>query len=106
MDYYVEDAMDVIKNLKNNPYGVKDSYHSIDRARLRDVDLNVVTRYIAQGFLVGIEKSLNENGIFRLLYEHTKFFDLAIVINILDEDEVLIMTVVEKRINGRRHYGN
>ena len=27
------------------------------------------------------------------------FFDLAIVINILDEDEVLIMTVVEKRIN-------
>ena len=29
MDYDIEDAFNVLKNLKNNPYGIKDSPHSI-----------------------------------------------------------------------------
>ena len=27
MDYYVEDTIDLLKNVKNNPYGIKNRYH-------------------------------------------------------------------------------
>jgi hypothetical protein len=106
MNYYVEDAIDVLKNVKNNPYGIKDTPHVFNRSKLRDVDLNCINNYIGQGLLVGIEKSLNERGIFRLLYEHAKSFDLSIVINILNENEILIITIVEKKISRRNHSGN
>ena len=49
---------------------------------------------------------LHENNIFQLLYEHTQTHDLAIVINILNEEEIFIITIVEKKVNRRRHYGN
>jgi len=65
-----------------------------------------VNNYIGHGSLVGIEKSLNENSIFQLLYEHTETHDLAIVINILSEEEIVIITIIGKKINKRCHYGN
>ena len=102
----MEDAIDVLKNVKDNSYGIKDTYHVLNRSKLRDIDLNSVNNYIGKGLLVGIEKSLNENGIFRLLYEHTRFFDLSIVINILNENEILIITLIEKKVNRRNHGGN
>lgn len=80
MDYYVEDTSNVLENVKHNPYGIKDSGHALDRAQKRGVDLNVVNGYLCDGFLVGIEKSLNESTVFQLLYEHSRNDDLCIVI--------------------------
>ena len=42
MDYDIEDALNVLKNLKDNPYGIKDSPHSIIRSRDRFVDLDLI----------------------------------------------------------------
>ena len=42
MDYDIEDALNVLKNLKNNPYGIKDSHHSIIRTRDRSVNLELI----------------------------------------------------------------
>ncbi|MBQ2653748.1 MAG: hypothetical protein IJF83_09330 [Methanobrevibacter sp.] len=83
--------------MKNNPYGIKCSFHGINRAKKRGIDLNVVNEYIFKGKLVGIEKSFNEIGIFQLLFEHTKKYDLAIVIKYW-------ITVIEKSVNKRKHY--
>lgn len=30
MDYFVEDAIVVLDNVKRNPYGIKDSFHEVD----------------------------------------------------------------------------
>ena len=106
MDYYVKDAIDVLDNVNRNPYGIKDSFHEVNRAKSRDIDLNEVNSYICTGKLVGVEKSLNENSIFQLLYEHTDTHDLAIVINILNDEEIVIITIIGKKINKRCHYGN
>ena len=40
MDYYVEDTIDTLKNIKNNPYGINDKYHALQRAQKRSIDLN------------------------------------------------------------------
>lgn len=81
MEYFVEDTINVLKNIKENPYGIKDTYHALERAKKRSIDINTVNNCLYNGFLVGIEKSYNENSIFQLLYMHTKKDDLAIVIN-------------------------
>ena len=98
MDYYVKDVIDVLDNVNRNPYGIKDSFHEVNRAKLRDINLNDVNNYIGHGSLVGIEKSLNENSIFQLLYEHTETHDLAIVINILSEEEIVIISIIGKKL--------
>ena len=104
MEYYVEDTIDILKNIAKNPYGIKDTYHSLQRANKRSVDLNDVIKYLCNGLLVGIEKSLNENSIFQLLYHHKQKDDLAIVINILNSNEIEIITLIEKNANRRNHY--
>ena len=37
MDYYVEDTIDLLKNVKNNPYGIKNRYHALERAQKRSI---------------------------------------------------------------------
>lgn len=105
MDYFVEDAVETLKNIKSNPYGIKDTYHALKRAQKRNIDLNLVNNKLCQESLVGIEKSLNETSIFQLLYEYSRFEDLCIVINILNEEEIELITLIKKNINKRRHYG-
>ena len=104
MDYYVEDTIDTLKNIKNNPYGINDKYHALQRAQKRNIDLNTVNTKICNEKLVGIEKSLNETSIFQLLYEYDKKEDLCIVINILNEEEIDIITLIKKDAYRRRHY--
>ncbi len=104
MEYYVEDAIDTLKNVKNNPYGIKDRHHALIRAQKRSIDLNIVNINLCTGLLVGIEKSLNETSIFQLLYEYTSKEDLCIVINILNEEEIDVITLIKKDVNKRRHY--
>lgn len=95
-----------MNNVRNNPYGIKDTYHALKRAQKRDINLNTVNINLNNGLLVGIEKSLNETNIFQLLYEYTKKEDLCIIINILNTEEIEIITLIKKDINKRRHYGN
>lgn len=56
MDYYVDDVVEILKYVKINPYGIKDTYHERNRANLRDVNLNDINSHVCQGRLVGIEK--------------------------------------------------
>lgn len=95
MDYYVEDIVRTLSKVKNNPYGIKDTPHSFERAQKRNVDLNLVNSSICNSSLVGIVKSFNENSIFELLYEHDKKEDLSIII-ILNEEEIDIITIIKK----------
>ena len=104
MDYYVEEAIDILKNVRDNPYGIKDTYHALYRARKRSIDLNDVTRSLNEGLLVGVEKSLNETSIFQLLYEYNTKEDLCIVMNILNKKEIELITLIKKDTNRRRHY--
>ena len=67
MDYYVEDTINTLNNVKNNPYGIKDGYHALERAQKRSIDLNIVNTKICTGSLVGIEKSLNETSILQFV---------------------------------------
>lgn len=98
--------MKVLENVKNNPYGIKDSYHSIERSRDRFVNLNIIYNKINNEIPVGIEKEKNSSSTFLLLYEYTDKKDLAIGIDILDEDEIRILTVIDKSANRRKHYGD
>ena len=101
---YVEDTIATLENVKNNSYGIKDKYRALQRAQKRSIDLNTVNTKICNEKLVGIEKSLNETSIFQLLYEYDKKEDLCIVINILNEEEIDIITLIKKNANRRRHY--
>ena len=103
MDYDIEDALVVLKNLKNNPYGIKDSHHSVIRSRDRSVNLELIYKKINGEKPVGIEKEANASSRFLLIYEYTKFRDLAIGIDILDKDEIRILTVIDKSIGRRKH---
>ena len=40
---------------------------------------------------------------FELLYEYSKFSDLSIVINIWDEEDIEVVTVIEKESSRRKH---
>ncbi len=55
---------------------------------------------------MGIEKEKNSSSRFLLLYEYNEKKDLAIGIDILDENEIKILTVIDKSTNRRKHYGN
>ena len=78
----------------------------MERAQKRSIDFNVVDINLNGGLLVEIEKSLNESSIFQLLYEYNSKNDLCVVINILNENEIELITLIEKNVNKRRHYEN
>jgi hypothetical protein len=103
LDFNIEDALDVLNNIKDNPYGIRDSHHSIIRSRDRFVNLNLIYEKLYQEKPVAIEKEANSSSRFLLIYEYTKFRDLAIVIDILNENEIIVLTVIDKSIERRKH---
>ena len=103
MDYGIDDLMRILKNIKNNPYGIKEAPHAFDRAQKRGIDLNMVTQFLNDGIPVGIQKTFNDSMKFELLYEYSKFSDLSIVINIWDEEDIEVVTVIEKESSRRKH---
>ena len=42
IDYELKDALEVLENLKTNPYGIKDIYHSINRSKDRSINLELI----------------------------------------------------------------
>ena len=89
--------------MKNNPYGIKDKRHVFDRARERGIDVNNITESLCLCIPVGIEKTHNDSSKFSLLYEYTELKDLCIVIDIIDEEEIEVITVIEKSTSRRKH---
>ena len=79
--------------------------HVFDRASERGIDVNYVTESLCARIPVGIEKTHNHSSKFLLLYDYTKFKDLCIVIDILIEEEIEVITIIEKSKERRKHYG-
>lgn len=105
IDYSVKDALNVLENLKNNPYGIKTTDHLIIRCKDRFVNLDTLYGKLSEEKPVGIEKEMNASSRF-LLYKYSDVKDLGIAIDILNEDEILIASVIDKSVNRRRHHGN
>ena len=103
VEYDIEDVIAILKNLKNNPYSIKHVDHFITRSRDRFINLNLIYKKLNQEKPVAIEKEANSSSRFLLIYEFEKFRDLAIVIDILNENEILILTVIDKSIKRRKH---
>ncbi|WP_298501188.1 hypothetical protein [uncultured Methanobrevibacter sp.] len=85
IDYDIDDALNVLYNIKNNPYGIKNTNHSIFRTRDRSINQDLIFKKINEDKPVGIEKDASSSSRFLLIYEYTKFRDLAIAIDILNE---------------------
>ena len=97
--------MKVLNNLKYNHYGIKDRRHVFDRSSQRGIDVNCVNESLCTKIPVGIEKTFNHSSKFLLLYDYTKSKDLCIVIDILNEEEIEVITIVEKSNSRRKHNG-
>lgn len=103
IDYGIDDALNVIKNIRNNPYGIKTTYHCIIRTRDRFVNLDLVYNKLCQEIPVGIEKEAMSSNRFLLIYCYTQYRDLAVAIEILNDNEINILSVIDKSINRRKH---
>ena len=98
--------MEVLENLKTNPYGIKDTYHSISRSKDRSINLELIYEKLCLEKPVAIEKEENASSRFLVTYKYTKSKDLAIGIDILKENEIQILTVIDKSVNRSKHHGN
>ncbi|MBQ2636605.1 MAG: hypothetical protein IJG09_07920 [Methanobrevibacter sp.] len=96
MEYNECDVPEILENVRKNPYGIKDTYHLIIRSGDRFVNLDLIYRKINSEKPVLIQKTVNASNKFLLTYNYTKLKDLAIAIFILDEDEIMILTVIDK----------
>jgi hypothetical protein len=67
MDYGIDDAIRILKNLKNNPYGIKELGHAFEQAQKRGLNLDDVTDSLNRKMPVGIQKTYNESKKFELL---------------------------------------
>lgn len=65
------------------------------------IDVNYITESLCLRIPVGIEKTHNNSSKFSLLYEYTELIDLCI--DIIDEEEIEVITVIEKSTSRRKH---
>lgn len=75
----------------------------IIRSRDRNVNLNVIHDKINHEKPVCIEKEFNESNKFLITYEYNELMDLCIGINILNEEEIQLLTVIDKSTKRRKH---
>ena len=52
---------------------------------------------------VGIQKTLGYDNRFELIFEYTKYEDLYIVVDIVNSNELIIITVIPKDKQRRKH---
>ena len=102
MDYSEEDIPNILDNVKKNPYGIKHTNHLIIRSRDRFVNLDLIYKKINTESPVEIEKTVNHSNKFLLIYEYTKLKDLCIAIYILNKEEILLITVIDKLAERRK----
>ncbi|MBR0271783.1 MAG: hypothetical protein IJQ68_07330 [Methanobrevibacter sp.] len=102
-DYTTEDVFKILNNIRNNPYGVKDSKHMMGRINKRDLDANEIIKKVYQEIPVGVQKSYNTSNKFELIYEFSTKEDLYVIINIDNFEEITIVTCITKNISKREH---
>ena len=76
MDYGINYLIDVLNNLKSNPYGIRHTNHYLKKSAYRDVDMNLVNEKLLSEAPVGIQKTLGYGNRFELIFEYTKYEDL------------------------------
>ena len=106
IEYNIENLRTTLINIRENPYGIKDNTHVFDRASERGIDVNYVTNALCTLVPVGIEKTHNHSSKFQLLYDYKKHRDLCIFIDILNETEIELITIIEKSNESRKNDGN
>ena len=103
MDYDINYLMETLNKIKNNPYVIRDTDHYLRRSAYRDVDLNHIDEKLLSEIPVGIQKTLGYNNRFELIFEYTEYDDLYIVLDIINSDEVAIITAIPKDNQRRKH---
>lgn len=103
MGYNINYLIDVLNNIKSNPYGIRHTGHYLKKSAYRDVDMNVVNKKLLSEVPVGIQKTLGYDNRFELIFEYTKYEDLYIVVDIISSNEIIIITVIPKEKLRRKH---
>ncbi|WP_458456570.1 hypothetical protein [Methanobrevibacter sp.] len=103
MGYDLKCLMEVLNNIKNNPYGIRNTGHYLKRSTYRNVDINLVNKKLLCEVPVGIQKTLGYDNRFELIFEYTKSDDLYIVLDIINSSEIAIITVMPKNNQRRKH---
>ena len=102
MEYSEEDIPRILEKVRKNPYGIKQTNHLIIRSRDRFINLELIYKKIITEQPVIIEKTNNQTNKFLLVYNYTKLKDLCIAIYILNENEILLITVIDKSAERRK----
>ncbi|WP_409200472.1 hypothetical protein [Methanobrevibacter sp. DSM 116169] len=104
VDYSISDVFKVLICLKKNLYGIKFIKHAENRIKKRKINQEIIFNILLKNKPVGIQKTHNESSKFELIYEYTKSHDLYIIINIENNDEIKIISVIDKKISRRDHF--
>ncbi|MBQ2654139.1 MAG: hypothetical protein IJF83_14270 [Methanobrevibacter sp.] len=103
MDYAINYLMEVLNKIRNNPYGIRHTNHYLKRSTYRDVDLNCVNEKLLSEIPVGIQKTLGYGNRFELIFEYTENDDLYIIVDIINSNEIVIITAMPKDKKRREH---
>ena len=90
-------------NLCNNPYGIRYSKHYLRKSYQRDIDRSVVDEKLLSKVPVGIQKTSGYDNRCELIFELNNNDDLYIVVDIINSDEICIITVMPKDKKRRQH---
>ena len=69
----------------------------------RFINLDLIYKKVSQEKPVAIIKDANESSRFLLIYGYDGRRDLSVGIDILDEDEIMLLTVIDTSIERRKH---
>ncbi|MBQ6098500.1 MAG: hypothetical protein IJL02_01385 [Methanobrevibacter sp.] len=72
MSYDINYLMQTLKNIKDNPYGIRYTSHFLKRSFYRNVDMDLLNRKLLSEVRVGIQKTLGYDNRFELIFEYTK----------------------------------
>ena len=103
MGYNIDYLIQILNTIKNNPYGIRHTNHFLKRGTYRDVDINEVNKKLLCEIPVGIQKTLGYDNRFELIFEYTEYEDLYIVVDIINFEELIVITVIPKDNQRRKH---
>ena len=103
MDYNIDYLIITLKKIRDNPYGIRHTNHYLKKSTHRDVDIEIVGRKLLSEIPVGIQKTLDYNNRFELIFEYNTSDDLYIVVDIINSNELIVITVIPKDKQRRKH---
>ncbi|MDL2271181.1 hypothetical protein LJC03_05185 [Methanobrevibacter sp. OttesenSCG-928-I08] len=102
-DYNIYDVKNVLDSIKENPYGIKETPHYGLQAKKRSIDFNIINEKLLDNIPVSTQKTAYYSNRFELIYEYSKNQDLYIAIDIINNNEIMVITVILKSIKRRVH---